>query len=917
MATENPVTGEYTYGDGVTETRNVNGGATETIGASNTDAEPVLTIGRNAGGIGTVNIDGANSELFVDANGSNLVGTGLRIGLDGGTGTMMITNGGGFLLEDATGSYTEDEGNEIFTDEFAHIGRNGGTGTLEVDGVGSSFKMRGNAVGMQIGRNGGTGTVNVMAGATFELEENGVGGDGMGAGFQVGRGLDARGTFNIDGGTATIDASAGGPAGFQVGRDFGVGVINIENSGDLILNGDGGHNVQIGLGFGQGTVNVAGAGSTVLLSGNDGFTNVRIGGSGGIGELNVTNGATFTVDDTNGQNDLSVGIDADSMGKLVVAGGGSTLTFESDGDNNSFATIGRDGGEGMVVVREGGTLTLTSEDFADFEIGNGGSGIVEVGSNSTLTVESTDADNDDNSGANIYVGQNGGTGQLLIRGGAVNIASTTYVNLLIGTSWNHSTAEAGTGFVLLDDGAQLTFTSGVNPDGGASMDIGGNGDSYGEVVVRDGSSINMGGEGFMTIGGHGTGEGRLEIIGDGSTVTGVNGIQVGYDPNGFNTQPGGTGNLVVTRGGQLNVGFLSVATGGTLSGLNGTVVGDMALTSGGTLDLLDGRIGRFTVDGNININSGGNKLRLDINATATDALDVSNGINIDDGLVLTLNAIDSFTFGAGVTRTIFTADFVSNDPGKYGAIVLGQNAQFAYIVGNYGVNPNEITIETLNSGSTGGTATLNFGAGVGVLTYNSATDSGTVSGGRFGAAGATVYKIDVVNGTSANDTFTVTGSTARVLKFNGLGGNDKITGGAGVDTILGGIGNDTILGNNGNDILQGDGGKDTMTGGVGNDTFKFMLKTDSVASHANADVIMDFDDPGKGNDKIDLAGIYGPKLAFIGAAAFTKVGQVRVNDIAGADVIVEVNLSGSLAADFAIRLKATTLAQVGLDDFVL
>jgi hypothetical protein len=78
---------------------------------------------------------------------------------------------------------------------------------------------------------------------------------------------------------------------------------------------------------------------------------------------------------------------------------------------------------------------------------------------------------------------------------------------------------------------------------------------------------------------------------------------------------------------------------------------------------------------------------------------------------------------------------------------------------------------------------------------------------------------------------------------------------------------------------------------------------------------MDFDD--KGNDRIDLAGIYGPKLSYIGAAAFTKVGQVRVNDIAGPDVIVEVNLSGSLASDFAIRLKGTTAAQVGLDDFVL
>ena len=44
---------------------------------------------------------------------------------------------------------------------------------------------------------------------------------------------------------------------------------------------------------------------------------------------------------------------------------------------------------------------------------------------------------------------------------------------------------------------------------------------------------------------------------------------------------------------------------------------------------------------------------------------------------------------------------------------------------------------------------------------------------------------------------------------------------------------------------------------------------------------------------------------------------VRINDVAGADVVVEVNTGGSLAADFSIRLVKTTLASMNAGDFVL
>ena len=51
-----------------------------------------------------------------------------------------------------------------------------------------------------------------------------------------------------------------------------------------------------------------------------------------------------------------------------------------------------------------------------------------------------------------------------------------------------------------------------------------------------------------------------------------------------------------------------------------------------------------------------------------------------------------------------------------------------------------------------------------------------------------------------------------------------------------------------------------------------------------------------------MSALFGPAMTYRHNGAFTAAGQVRINDIAGADVLVEVNTGGTLAADFAIRL---------------
>jgi serralysin len=143
--------------------------------------------------------------------------------------------------------------------------------------------------------------------------------------------------------------------------------------------------------------------------------------------------------------------------------------------------------------------------------------------------------------------------------------------------------------------------------------------------------------------------------------------------------------------------------------------------------------------------------------------------------------------------------------------------------------------------------------------------------------------------------------------LNGVGNNLN-------NVITGNNFNNILSGGNGNDTLVGNLGRDTMTGGALDDIFRFAATSHSVVG-VNADVITDFDD--FGNDTIDVSALFGPAMVYRHNLGFTAAGQVRINDIAGADVLVEVNTGGSLAPDMQIRLTNTTLVNMAANDFFL
>jgi hypothetical protein len=905
MHFEDAVTGEYTIGDGdlnngataVAEVL-VNGGSSLPIAASDPDEEPNLHIGINDGGDGLLTITGQGSTVTLTGNGSDERGMSGRVGANGGIGEISIAAGGTFLMTDPTGDLIIDEGNGIFTDEFFVFGRNGGQGTLNVhgdDGFGvfSSFTIEGSSATAQFGRDGGTGAAAFSGGADFMLKDLAGGANGS-VSLQVGRGVGATGTFDLDGAgtTAILDASLGGFSSLQLGRDRGQGTMNVTDGATVELKGgSNGVGLQIGRNGGEGKLVIDGAASDVLLDGSGGsFSGLNIASDGGGGEVNVAGGASLRVQSAgNGDDDDGAYIElADGFGSdgSVVVGAGSELLLQGSAGATSFAAIGL-GGTALLDISDGGLVHLTSDKFSGMDVGNGGFARVMINNTGNLLIEGTG----DGANANMVIGRDFGDGYVFVDGSTITLKAQNFANIQVGTAFDHDDNDAGSGLLYLENGAEVLFDVG----NGSRMDIGGGEGSEGVVAVIDGSVLNLDiddtAKGAIKIGAHGPGTGALYINGMGSTVRGLNYLQVGFNPADGNSQAGGTGTLVMGRGALLIADFVSVGTGGTVEAGDATIQGNAELTTGGTFDMADGLIRTFNLNGDFNSVGNGNRVFLDVGGGGNDVINIDGDININNGAVnITLDAINGFDFSQGNTRTL-----INIGGGIAGTrmelAVTGQHADFGYAAGIID-DTTQFEIEALNSGTTGGVAVLDFGTvnGPANLTYNTNTGSGTAFGGRFTLPGVRVYNVDSFIGTDEGDTFVISGTTKRALTINAGDGNDSITGGR---------------------------GKDTMTGGLGdNDTFIFANKLDSGKTLATADVIKDFDD-GTDGDKINISALQGPVLAFIATAAFTKPGQVRVNDVAGPHVLIEVNLTGNTGAEFAILLENTTKAMIAKGDFIL
>lgn len=135
----------------------------------------------------------------------------------------------------------------------------------------------------------------------------------------------------------------------------------------------------------------------------------------------------------------------------------------------------------------------------------------------------------------------------------------------------------------------------------------------------------------------------------------------------------------------------------------------------------------------------------------------------------------------------------------------------------------------------------------------------------------------------------------------------------GIDSILGGAGNDIITGSAGDDRILGGTGVDVLTGGLGIDSFAFATTAESGFGATRADHILDFL---SGTDIIDLTAIDADAtvvgnqaFTFIGDAAFTGLGQLRIGLDADGHTALFGNTTGSLAADFQISFDNNAILQ--------
>lgn len=380
------------------------------------------------------------------------------------------------------------------------------------------------------------------------------------------------------------------------------------------------------------------------------------------------------------------------------------------------------------------------------------------------------------------------------------------------------------------------------------------------------------------------------------------------DPPGGSFTEAGDGDDIVDAGNGADTAY---GQGGndTFIGFGGndTIYGDFGVDDDGTqgegadfIVAMDGNDVVFASFGNDYVNGGAGADRID----GGRGDDLVYGAQGDD--VIYGRDGDDILFGG--TASTINLTYVSSAAADTNGITDTARAPITYsptFVNNAGVTP-VITVNTGSDYLSGGAGNDTIDGGDGIDTMLGGTGDDTffvdeladivveragegtdIVRTRGGYALATGTHIERL---TADD-------TAQVLNFN-LFGNELAQ---------------EILGNAGKNRINGLGGADIISGFAGNDTFVYSSSAYSGVGAAR-DTILDFEDFGD-DDTIDLSGFAGT-LVFMGDAAFDGLNQVRAIQ-SGADVLIQINAYGNLAADVEILLANTDLSTVTASDFLL
>ena len=299
------------------------GVATLTISGGSLSVSDVLRLGNESGGHGTITMTGGTITKL--GNGQFLVGHNNGVG-------VVVQSGGAISVNNelsignenagASGTYTLSGSGSLDVANEVVVGREGGTGTLNVDGGTITTTGNGN---MYIGRRNGTGTLNQTAGVISVIKEFGVGtrdGDQGGAG-----------TYNLSGGSLAATNT------IFIGKELG-------SSGTMTMTGGTmSTSDKLQIGHNQATGVVTQSGGVVTVQ-----NEVHIGN-----ETSASSVGTYTL---SGSAELNVG------NEVLVGRDNGTGTFNLDGGTVTTKKI--EGGTGNATVNFNGGILKAKENQGAF-----------------------------------------------------------------------------------------------------------------------------------------------------------------------------------------------------------------------------------------------------------------------------------------------------------------------------------------------------------------------------------------------------------------------------------------------------------------------------------------------------------------------------------------------------------------------
>ncbi|MEI9898252.1 MAG: hypothetical protein WDN28_31445 [Chthoniobacter sp.] len=556
-----------------------------------------LVLGGQATANGTLRVSDDIAGSFNSPTRTTYKSTNLTVG-SLGTGTLDIENNG----------FVQTTGNAV-VGEMA-----GSNGMATITGTGSLWQVDGNLVVGQSGSADNRATGVVVVADSGELKVNG-------AQLVLGQETGSQGTLVVDGANSKVTGT--GATNLEIGR-HGIGTLQLQNGAQFTI------------------------ASATLGVQNDGAGRITVSGAPGGNPTSLTVNGSLTVGGASPGVSASIADPTGSMGGELTISGGAHVTLGSGGAGGLI--IGRDAGATGQAELSGIGSLLQINGTASVIVGDSGTGTFNISNGATFTGRRLDLGGAAGSQGTVRVTGSGGT----------NDATLTLESLIVGNE--------GTGTFILENGGQLgnsvlSVTVAQSSSGVGNITV----DGVGSLLKA--GLFDLGNAGLFTTTG---GDGIFSILNGGKAE--ISTITAGFKQSakGGTIIVSGTSSNLKTTGSLLlysassGMPGLSVQAGGSVAVSDSIFVGSR--TGNAPMALIEGQNstltatgGTTTVEGGLVVDQGASatlqeldlgsadgsaKVTIGGNAGTTSTVTVTGPLNLGSG-VLNGNTTGTLDIGAG------------------------------------------------------------------------------------------------------------------------------------------------------------------------------------------------------------------------------------------------------------------------------